>query len=450
MKPDLYHQDSGIPWIGFIPAHWRVCLLKHVIKRFVAGGTPSTGEDHFWAAPGDGTPWVAISDMSNRDYVSGTAKSLTAEGLKDRRLTALPTGTVLYSMYASVGYAAILAMPAVTNQAILGLELPAELDARYLRAFLNALRPHVLQEAASNTQDNLNAQIVQNIPLVLPPIAEQVTIASYLDVETARIDALIEQKKLLVETLLEMKKSVVSEAVTLGVDRTSDFVPSGLSWAKKIPVGWKTASLKRCVRLTGGHTPSTTNPAYWDGSVPWFSPKDMKLDELADSIDHVTELAVSESGLNVMEPQTTMIVVRGMILAHTFPVCVSQVRGTLNQDMKALVADETIDSTYLPWLLRGVAPLFLSLTDQSGHGTMALRTERFMNEALPIPPLDMQVKIVAHLQIERNRINELLKHVRAELDLLRELRSVTITDAVLGHIDVRKKNKNQSVEGAIA
>jgi len=163
----------------------------------------------------------------------------------------------------------------------------------------------------------------------------------------------------------------------------------------------------------------------------------MKSDELADSIDHVTELAVQESALQLVEPGTTMIVVRGMILAHTFPVCVSNVEATINQDMKALVPDETVHLKFLPWLLRGAAPLLLSLTEQSAHGTLALRTDRFMSEPLPIPPLDEQLEIVERLEAERARIDELVEQVKAELALLRELRSATITDAVLGRIDVR-------------
>lgn len=292
------------------------------------------------------------------------------------------------------------------------------------------------------TRYGLSSSALADGVIPCPPIGVQLAIASYLDGETARIDGLIADKEALVGTLKEMRRSTVAEAISRGVRGKRPMRPSGLSWVNEIPAGWETLSLKRFVRLSGGHTPSTGNPAYWDGSVPWFSPKDMKADELQDSIDHVTELAVSETGLQVIERGTTMIVVRGMILAHTFPVCVAQVKATINQDMKALVPDERVDKCFLPWLLRGASALLLSLTEQSAHGTMALRTERFMGEKLPIPPLDEQIEIVEHLEAERQRIDLLLRQIHQEIDLLRELRSATITDAVLGRIDVREHMKH--------
>lgn len=278
--------------------------------------------------------------------------------------------------------------------------------------------------------------------IFLPPFDEQIAIALYLDAETSRIDGLISDKEALVKTLKDMRRSTVAEAITRGIKGGRPLRESGLSWIPNIPANWRSISLKRFVRLSGGHTPSTGNPAYWDGTVPWFSPKDMKADELLGSIDHVTELAVQESGLQAVQPGTTMIVVRGMILAHTFPVCVTRVSATINQDMKALVPEDDVDPRFLPWLLRGASALFLSLTEQSAHGTMALRTDQFMSERLPIPPLDEQAEIVEHLEAERRRIDALVGQVNQELDLLKELRSATITDAVLGRIDVRDHMKN--------
>ena len=74
---------------------------------------------------------------------------------------------------------------------------------KFLAQYLNAIRAHVLQEASSNTQDNLNAEKVRQIPLVVPPADEQQAIADYLDTETARIDALIREKEGLIRLLSE-------------------------------------------------------------------------------------------------------------------------------------------------------------------------------------------------------------------------------------------------------
>jgi type I restriction enzyme S subunit len=197
-------------------------------------------------------------------------------------------------------------------------------------------------------------------------------------------------------------------------------------------LGWEKLPLKRLVRLVGGHTPTTSNEMYWIGDVPWFSPKDMKSRVLADAIDHISELAVRESGLQMLPTGTTLVVVRGMILAHTFPVCVTGRPGTINQDMKALIPDKRVEAAFLPWLLRGWAPIFLSLTDQSAHGTMALRTDRFLGEPLLIPPLAEQQAMAAYLDAETARIDLLIEEKRRLVKVLGEFRTEVVRERTTG------------------
>ena len=287
------------------------------------------------------------------------------------------------------------------------------------------------------TVPSLNEPQVASIQIALPPaIAEQQAIADYLDTETARIDELIREKEGLIGLLGEHRQGVASDAVVRGLRRDCAMksVTGGFG---SIPAHWRLVPLKRFVRVSGGHTPSTDNPAYWDGAMPWVSPKDMKREELSGSIDHVTDAAVDDCGLTVVAPGATLVVVRGMILAHSFPVARNIVPVTINQDMKAIRPESDVLSEYLPWMLRGVTPVVLSLTEQSAHGTLALRTDKFFGEALPIPPASEQAEIVAFLQTELPKIDALIAHTKDEIRLLKELRAATIAEAVLGRIDVR-------------
>lgn len=431
------------PWLARIPDGWAVQRIKHV-ARFAGGGTPSKAVDDYW---GGHIPWVSPKDMKvfriteTQDYITDAAVANSA-------CSSIPAGSALMVVRSGILQhtipVAINDLPVCLNQDMKALIPEAQILSEYLAYLVQGLNDRFLEEWVKQgaTVESIDHESMANTQIPVPPKDQQRAIVAYLDVETARIDGLISDKKALLKTLKEMRQSTVAESITKGVAVERRLRKSGISWVSEIPSDWRSISLKRLVRVSGGHTPSTGNPAYWDGAIPWFSPKDMKADELFDSIDHVTELAVQESGLQVIEPGTTMIVVRGMILAHTFPVCVAQVSATINQDMKALIPDEDVDPSYLPWLLRGASALFLSLTEQSAHGTMALRTDRFMSERLPIPPLDEQLEIVEHLEAERRRIDALVEQVNQELDLLNELRSATITDAVLGRIDVRDHMKN--------
>ena len=282
---------------------------------------------------------------------------------------------------------------------------------------------------------------VKDYRVAFPMIDEQRAIANYLDIETTRIDELVREKEGLVNLLMEHRQGVASDVVIRGLNRNCSMESVGGGFGL-IPAHWRLIPLKRFVGVTGGHTPSTDNPAFWDGPVPWVSPKDMKRDELSDSIDHVTDAAVHECGLTVVAPGATLVVVRGMILAHSFPVARNAVAVTINQDMKAIRSLSEVLPEYLPWLLRGVTPVVLSLTEQSAHGTLALRTDKFFCEAFPIPPAEEQAEILTFLQKELPRIDELIAHTHDEIRLLGELRAATISDAVLGRIDVRTLGAN--------
>lgn len=432
--------QSGVAWIGEVPRRWSVCALTYryeVQLGKMLDAKRITG-DHL-------APYLRNTDVQWGSINIDSLPQMDFDA-DDRLKYQLRTGDILVCEGGEVGRAAVWRSSAECyyQKALHRLRPYDEKDFPpfLVYALRCAVERGAFATAEKSTIAHLPADALRQHRFPFPPLDEQIAIASYLDAETARIDGLISDKEALIETLRELRRVTVAEAITRGVRGERPMRPSGLSWVNEIPADWQTLSLKRFVRLSGGHTPSTGNPAFWNGSVPWFSPKDMKSDELQDSIDHVTDLAVSESGLQIIEPGTTMIVVRGMILAHTFPVCVAQVTATINQDMKALVPDEGVHRMFLPWLLRGGSALFLSLTEQSAHGTMALRTDRFMGEKLPVPPLDEQIEIVKHLEAERRRIDLLLLQISEEIGLLRELRSATIADAILGRIDVRSHMKS--------
>jgi type I restriction enzyme, S subunit len=195
-----------------------------------------------------------------------------------------------------------------------------------------------------------------------------------------------------------------------------------------LPAGWRATPLKHLATSSGGMTPSKDKPAFWEGEIPWVSPKDMKRAELDDSTDHVSEAALQATGLKLHPPGGVMVVVRGMILAHTFPVARNSVPVTVNQDMKVLRPVEGTDSRYLAWMLQGLEPVMLSLTDESAHGTKALRTDQWANLAVPVPDMQMQERIANFLDEQTARIDALIAEKdrlsaflgRASVDLLHD------------------------------
>ena len=219
LDPHPRYRDSGVEWLGHMPGHWDIRKLDHVLSGMVGGGTPDTENEVYWSDDEeDGIPWVAISDMSAVGQVVTTEKQVTPRGLASKRLKLLPSGTIIYSMYASVGAVARLGIPAVTNQAILGLFPGTSLLAEFLYWWLAAIREPVLALTRINTQSNLNAGIVRRFPIAVPPLEEQRTIGQFLDQETHKVDELMVRAELAVERLLEYRSALITHAVTGRID----------------------------------------------------------------------------------------------------------------------------------------------------------------------------------------------------------------------------------------
>ena len=177
-------------------------------------------------------------------------------------------------------------------------------------------------------------------------------------------------------------------------------------------------------------TPSKEREDFWQGSIPWVSPKDMKRAEIVDTIDHVSEKALQETGLKLHQAGGVLVVVRGMILAHTFPVARNTVPVTVNQDMKVLRPAHGVSSRYLAWMLEGLEPLMLSMTDESAHGTKALRTDHWENLSVPMPSSLQQERIANFLDEQTARIDSLIAEKEALAASLKDIEEVTAYDLV--------------------
>ncbi len=204
-----------------------------------------------------------------------------------------------------------------------------------------------------------------------------------------------------------------------------------------MPAHWEVIPLGFLITMSGGLTPSMGSPEYWDGDIPWVTPKDMKQPKISDSIDHVTEIALEKTALALIPINTILVVVRGMILAHSFPTALTERPVTINQDMKALRAGEKLEVDYLYWCLTGFGRVFSALAQESAHGTRKMETETIKKFAFPLPPRNEQREIARHLDEEMKRLDDLWLAAERTIARLAEYRTALITAATTGRIDVR-------------
>lgn len=421
------------------PEAWPLLRIKHLCQA-IGGGTPDTSKKEFWN--GD-IPWVSPKDMKSPHLVD-TEDHITSEGLVNSATQVVPPNAVLIVMRSGILRhsipVAINDVPVALNQdmrAFLAKQLIAPV---YLAYIIQGHQAQLLQawRKVGATVESLDSELLGNTLIPVPPLPTQLAIADFLDRETGRIDALVAAKERLLDLLAEKRKALIAHAVTRGLDPTVPLRDSGVPWLGKIPGHWEVRRLRFLVQFVSGATPDTGDRNLWDGDIPWVSPKDMKCTKITDSEDHVSEKALSATALRLVAPGSVLVVVRGMILVHSFPVAVNAREVTINQDMKALRCRENLDALFLRDFFRGVENYIVAMADSSAHGTRKLDTHVLGDIEIPVPPLPEQRAIVDHIARETAKIDAVRTATERSIALLKERRAALIAAAVTGQIDVER------------
>src|SRR3546814_821726 len=147
----------------------------------------------------------------------------------------------------------------------------------------------------------------------------------------------------------------------------------------------------------------------------------MKVAEINDAVDHVTEKAVASTNIKLLSPGSVLTVVRGMILAKTLPVAVLRSSATINQDMKALIPKDGIISEYIALVLNGSKRRILGVVERSTHGTCRLETDKLLS--IPIRKLQVrdQRRLVAKVDELLSLCDSMEEQVRERERLNAEL-----------------------------
>lgn len=436
------YRQSDVPWIGSVPSHWTVDRLRWTIN---------TCQNGIWGEEPDGANDIACVRVADFDRtalrVASDVPTLRAVTPAEQRGRLLHRGDLLLEKSGGgelqpvgvvVGYDRD--QPAVCSNFVARVEVAKGFAPRflvYVHAHLYGGRVNTRSIKQTTGIQNLDSPSYFDELACWPPYEEQVAIAACLDLRTTRIDELVEAKRKLIRLLAEQKTAIITKAVTKGLDPRAPRRFSGLDWLGDVPEHWETTKLRYITSLRGGSTPSKAEDAFWDGEIPWVSPKDMKRDEITDAEDHVTPHALAHTGLDLLPPPLVLMVVRGMILLHSFPVALATVPITINQDMKAITPCARVDARFLVLLLRGLKDAIMPLIEEAGHGTRVLRTELWKGVKVFVPPLEEQLAIVAHVRATLSTLDALAATTQTAIHRLTEYRSSLISAAVTGKVDVR-------------
>lgn len=294
------------------------------------------------------------------------------------------------------------------------------------------------RQANGLTRYGLPLASVRNAPVWLPKTEVQSTIGRIARL----VDLAIVQTQVAIAKLKQIRNGVLHDLLTRGLGEDGQLRPSPIEAAclyqdtslGKIPKEWRCSSLEEAADWFSGGTPDRSQRSWWNGSVPLLTPKDMKEFKLSDTSEHITTDAV-QMGSRLMPEETVFIVVRGMILAHTFPVCLSSRPFAFNQDIKAVRARGNLGNRFLAHWFVANSSLFLRKVSEATHGTKKLDMSELYRLYIGIPFPHEQEAILERL----DTVDETIAVEKAELNKLTQLRAGITADLLAGRVEVPER-----------
>jgi type I restriction enzyme S subunit len=427
-KPYATYKNSGVEWLGTIPASWKTVRVTEVGS--LLNGYPFDSE---FFVRSDGIPLVRIRDLNGVEtevnYIGPVIQSAWIDH-----------GDVIVGMDGDFNVARWRGQRALLNQRMCCLRPRKGFDPAFI-AYLLPFPLGVINDLTySTTVKHLSSVDVRKIQLGAPGGDEQRAIAKFLDGETTRIDTLVAKEERLIELLQEKRLAVITRSITKGIDPKAVMKDSGVQWLGEIPAHWEVKRTKFAARLRSGHTPSRQHPEYWQGcTIPWFGLADVwqirdgEIEYVTDTAEKISEIGLANSAARLLPKDTVM-------LSRAASVGFSAIMGVdmaTTQDFVNWVCGSTLRPEYLLYVFRSMQHEFHRLTMGSTHQTIYMPDVG--NFFTPIPPIQEQDRIVIYVRERIRRVDALVVKVRHAINRLKELRTALISAAVTGKIDVRSE-----------
>lgn len=442
-KPYPAYKDSGAEWIGKVPAHWDVIPLRHVASFKNSNVDKKAYEGQETVSLCNYTD-VYYNEFITSDlpFMQATASAAEIEQFS------LEKGDVLITKDSEdpsdIGIPSLVTeeMPGVVCGYHLTIIREDDFDtARLLHRILQShpTQAHFFVEAPGITRYGLSQDAIGELRCCIPPKKERGQIADRLDRETARIDALITKKTEFFGLLAKKRQALITHAVTKGLDPKAKMKDSGVDWIGEVPEHWRVKAKKHVCELLkdGTHLP----PARVAVGVPLLSVRNiqdgkfsLRVDDSMIAHEDFQELCRSFVPLE----NDVLLAIVGATIGKTAIVPKGMGSFHIQRSLAIFRPNSQMRSAYLHRLFES-STYQQQLWENAGFSAQpGIYLGTLANFRIPVPPIDEQDKVVKYLDRLIARIDLLAEKTQHSIDLLKERRSVLITAAVTGQIDLRE------------
>ena len=425
-------RDSGIKWLGRVPAHWSVVQSRRLFSERNESARQS--DEQLTVSQKHGViSQAAFMELEGRRIV----QVLKGQDI----LKHVEAGDFVMSMRSFQGGLEYSSRTGSVSSAYVPLKPLKWVHPRYFRhLFKSSTYIQELQSTSDLVRDGqaLRFENFSKVALPVVPIAEQVAIAEYLDRATSRIDTLIAKKVRFIQLLREKRQALITRAVTKGLDAAAQMKDSGVEWLGPAPSKWRVLPLKRDVAfITSGSR----------GWAEYYSERgalflrignlrrgDFRLD--LSEVQRVVPPEGSEGVRTKVRPGDLLFSITAYL--GSVSVVPDDLGDAYVSQHVALVrlAGRLLTPTWAAYVaLSWVGSTYL-LSQGYGGTKVQLALEDVLGMPVTVPPLDEQIATVARLERATFRIDTLIARTERSIELLREHRTALITAAVTGKLDV--------------
>ena len=426
------YKDSGVEWLGEVPAHWDVTTGKRLFsnrkERALQDDKQLSATQKYGVVPQN------LFMESEQQKVT-----LALSGISSFRH--VEVGDFVISLRSFQGGIEISDHSGCVSPAYTVMKPANKVDGSYFKHLLKSYGfISILNVVSDGIRDGKTISYDQfsSVAFPVPPKEEQLLVATFLDQETARIDALVEQQQRLIELLKEKRQAVISHAVTKGLDPDVPMKDSGVEWLGEVPAHW---DLKSLMHLT----PPDRKIMYgivlpgpdFDGGVPIIKGGDVKPGRLAlDKLCRTDPKIEAKYERSRVAFGDIVYSIRGGI--GDAEIVPEEVAGSnLTQDAARVSPRDGVCNVWLLYALKS-SPVFSQLEAKATGATIrGINIMDLKRATLPVPPLQEQQQIAERLGFIIGKLDRLEKEAGAAITLMQEHRSALISAAVTGKIDVR-------------
>ena len=430
------YRDSGVEWLGEVPRHWNVQKVRRCLTDHKQGYYPSAYSDA-------GVKLARISDIDmygrlsfdNCPFVDDTDEVNDFVLCDGDFVFARTGGAGLFGIVVDISDRVAFASYLIRFRFSVGYYSQFLFYYFLSEAFQGGLKANI----HGGVNQNVHAEDIKDQRLAVPPMSEQITIATFLDRHTNKIDALVAEQERLIALLMEKRQAVISHAVTKGLNPDAPMKDSGIEWLGEVPAHWTVVRLKFLAHVQGGVAKGRDLSDADTIEVPYLRVANVQDGYL--DLDDVATIQIASHELQRYSLQPGDVLMneggdydklgRGHIWRGEIETCI-------HQNHVFAVRPHGIEPEWLNLLTSAECGRFYFMSRSKQSTNLASISSTNIHEfPMPCPPTAERRSIAEYVRGKTSELDTLTVEAQRAIDLLKERRSALISAAVTGKIDVR-------------